>query len=80
MAQRNRRRLSGQLPKRMECVTGPRQVIQIGRNEPCPCGSSKKYKDCHLSEGEAYLAKLKAERQRLKDAGVPWYRRLFMLR
>jgi len=20
---------------------------KIGRNEPCPCGSSKKYKRCH---------------------------------
>ena len=21
---------------------------QIGRNDPCPCGSNKKYKKCHL--------------------------------
>jgi len=20
---------------------------KVGRNEPCPCGSSKKYKQCH---------------------------------
>ena len=20
---------------------------KIGRNEPCPCGSGKKYKNCH---------------------------------
>lgn len=30
---------------------GPRQPIQvgpkIGRNDPCPCGSGKKYKQCH---------------------------------
>ena len=24
----------------------PRQVTKIGRNEPCPCGSGKKYKKC----------------------------------
>ena len=24
----------------------PRQVAKIGRNEPCPCGSGKKYKKC----------------------------------
>jgi len=24
----------------------PRQVVKIGRNEPCPCGSGKKYKKC----------------------------------
>jgi uncharacterized protein YecA (UPF0149 family) len=23
---------------------GPR----VGRNDPCPCGSGKKYKKCHL--------------------------------
>ena len=27
----------------------PRRIItkKIGRNEPCPCGSGKKYKQCH---------------------------------
>jgi preprotein translocase subunit SecA len=24
-----------------------RQERKIGRNEPCPCGSGKKYKHCH---------------------------------
>jgi preprotein translocase subunit SecA len=24
-----------------------RQVPKVGRNEPCPCGSGKKYKYCH---------------------------------
>jgi preprotein translocase subunit SecA len=23
------------------------QVPKVGRNEPCPCGSGKKYKHCH---------------------------------
>ncbi len=32
-----------------EQTTEPRRVItkKIGRNEPCPCGSGKKYKQCH---------------------------------
>jgi len=25
----------------------PAQVPQVGRNDPCPCGSGKKYKKCH---------------------------------
>ncbi|RMD78850.1 MAG: preprotein translocase subunit SecA, partial [Chloroflexi bacterium] len=25
-----------------------RTVQQIGRNDPCPCGSGKKFKHCHL--------------------------------
>ncbi|MDC1479703.1 SEC-C metal-binding domain-containing protein, partial [Pseudomonadales bacterium] len=24
-----------------------RQEKKVGRNEPCPCGSGKKYKSCH---------------------------------
>ena len=24
-----------------------REVPKVGRNEPCPCGSGKKYKQCH---------------------------------
>jgi preprotein translocase subunit SecA len=24
---------------------------RVGRNEPCPCGSGKKYKQCHGSLG-----------------------------
>lgn len=26
---------------------GERRVIKVGRNDPCPCGSGKKYKQCH---------------------------------
>ena len=24
-----------------------RQEAKVGRNDPCPCGSGKKYKKCH---------------------------------
>jgi len=26
----------------------PRRVVKVGRNDPCPCGSGKKYKKCCL--------------------------------
>lgn len=26
-----------------------------GRNDPCPCGSGKKYKKCHYAEDEAAI-------------------------
>lgn len=26
---------------------------RVGRNDPCPCGSGKKYKNCHMREAEA---------------------------
>jgi preprotein translocase subunit SecA len=25
---------------------------KVGRNDPCPCGSGKKYKKCHLAQGQ----------------------------
>ena len=31
---------------------GPR----VGRNDPCPCGSGKKYKKCHLPQEEGTAA------------------------
>ena len=64
----------------------PRHITKVGRNAPCPCGSKKKYKDCHASAGSAYLERLarvdekerlKELREDLKKRGVPWYRRLF---
>ena len=29
-----------------------RDLPKIGRNDPCPCGSGKKYKHCHLRKAE----------------------------
>ena len=64
----------------------PRHIAKIGRNDPCPCGSGRKYKECHQKEGSAFLEKLarqeekrqqRERRARLKAEGVPWYRRIF---
>lgn len=64
----------------------PRHVAKIGRNDPCPCGGGKKYKDCHLSDGAAFLEKLAKKedkehlrryREHLKEQGVPWIKRIF---
>ena len=86
MANRTRR-ISTKLPTRKSVVTAPRHAIRVGRNERCPCGSGKKYKDCHLEDGTEFLSKLaqeedrkrlKEKRRKLKEAGVPWHRRLFV--
>ncbi|MBC2717962.1 MAG: hypothetical protein HF978_21915 [Desulfobacteraceae bacterium] len=37
--------------KRAELTDVPSE--KIGRNEPCPCGSGKKYKHCCLEKHEA---------------------------
>jgi hypothetical protein len=62
----------------------PRKVAKIGRNDACPCGSGRKYKDCHEREGTAWLEKLardtdlRERRERMKADGVPWYKRLLV--
>src|SRR5690606_33104601 len=39
----------------VEGYARPRARRDVGRNEPCPCGSGKKYKACHLGREEAPL-------------------------
>ena len=34
-------------------LTTARPFPKVGRNEPCPCGSGKKYKQCHGVPGRA---------------------------
>jgi hypothetical protein len=36
------------------------QVPRVGRNDPCPCGSGKKYKQCHESQANGFTAWQKA--------------------
>jgi hypothetical protein len=41
---------------------------KIGRNEPCPCGSGKKFKKCHLGrEDELILKKIEASQEELGE-------------
>lgn len=60
----------------------PRQVVKVGRNDPCPCGSGQKYKACHEKDGDAFLEKLarEEEKARLAASGRPWWKRLLGLR
>jgi preprotein translocase subunit SecA len=46
--------LSGELGQGQPVTPFVRETPKVGRNEPCPCGSGKKYKHCHgalASEG-----------------------------
>jgi hypothetical protein len=38
---------------RYEPVPAAPSAPRVGRNEPCPCGSGKKYKKCHLDADQA---------------------------
>ncbi len=53
MGYSNREAIPG-LEAPQEAIAGKRQPIRVekrpGRNDPCPCGSGKKYKQCHGQE------------------------------
>ncbi len=56
--------------------------MKIGRNEPCPCGSGKKYKNCCLSKTappsqELYYRRLSEAHNRLVKDLVPYATRTF---
>lgn len=42
-------------------------MTKIGRNEPCPCGSGKKYKNCCMSAASQPMARDKATSQSARD-------------
>ena len=44
------------------------RLKNTGRNDPCPCGSGKKYKKCHLPEDEAKRHEELEKQQALRTA------------
>ena len=63
-------KISPKMSLRKSVVTAPRRILQVGRNDPCPCGSGEKYKNCCIKKGESFLKKMarKTEKQKLKEA------------
>ena len=41
---------SGSAPVKAEPIR--RSMDKVGRNDPCPCGSGKKYKNCHMKSSQ----------------------------
>jgi|ERR1700759_1256621 tetratricopeptide (TPR) repeat protein len=46
-------------------------MAKIGRNDPCPCGSGKKYKRCCLANDEAAARERRAAANAAATASVP---------
>lgn len=42
----------------------PAKTLKLGRNDPCHCGSGRKYKDCHLRIEEEW----RSQQLRLRNA------------
>ena len=39
----------GRLGEAPQIIGAPPKKVRVGRNDPCPCGSGRKYKKCHLA-------------------------------
>ena len=55
-------------------------MAKTGRNEPCPCGSGKKYKQCCLARDEAAAASARAARLAAAPAPAPKPARFWQIR
>ena len=44
-------------------ATMPVSVDKVGRNDPCPCGSGKKYKSCHGAAWPSCRARRRVQSQ-----------------
>ncbi|MDE2259034.1 MAG: SEC-C domain-containing protein, partial [Betaproteobacteria bacterium] len=53
MEQRERKFAAGESPEVMQRQP-IRDTNKVGRNDPCPCGSGKKYKYCHGAESKLH--------------------------
>jgi uncharacterized protein YecA (UPF0149 family) len=36
----------------------PKSALELGRNEPCWCGSGEKYKKCHCEADQEYFSRV----------------------
>ena len=45
---------------------------KVGRNDPCPCGSGKKYKQCCLKAEEAKTARAANDRSEAVPRAIQW--------
>ncbi len=50
MRRKRQRDLVYSAPAKEAARPAQRSAARVGRNEPCPCGSGKKYKKCHGSQ------------------------------
>ena len=48
-------------------------MTKVGRNEPCPCGSGKKYKRCCLDKDQAFEREAFAAAQSARYDDDAWY-------
>ena len=51
----------GFLSKLLGGESTPREIPKLGRNDPCWCGSGKKYKKCHMESDQRKLSRIRAK-------------------
>ncbi len=56
----------GFLPRPKQASAPPK----VGRNDPCPCGSGKKFKSCHIDDADAVAWKLASPTPAIRSMAV----------
>ena len=51
----------------------PQKKVKIGRNDPCPCGSGKKYKHCCLNKPKELTDEVQAESEQERKKWLKYY-------
>ena len=46
-SEKQKPQLNNTLNRQRSSTQNPSKNLKVGRNDPCPCGSGKKYKLCH---------------------------------
>ncbi len=67
VGERHARAVSMEIPKADDFAPPSRiDFAQVGRNDPCPCGSGKKYKKCCGKEPGMFQGKLPSVGEQMK--------------
>lgn len=58
---------SGKMGEAPRIIGAPPKQTRVGRNDPCPCGSGRKFKKCHLAMEQGSYVRDPSKRPQPKD-------------
>jgi hypothetical protein len=57
----------GRIGETPRIIGAPPKQTRVGRNDPCPCGSGRKFKKCHLAMAQGNYVRDPSRRPQPKD-------------
>ena len=56
----------GELARNARKEMEPSKTVKVGRNDPCPCGSGKKYKFCCMNKAKSPVDEIESVQERMR--------------